>query len=227
MNHICGTLLINLRFSKHCTQQIKSCPFNPPYGHNPALHVDPNCYCPVLCSHLQSCQPCMVMPIRPPEVQGPSGTLSRSTPVSIPVSVSVPTLNHLMRVPGPSWIEPLFLGIPRSASANSLHSMNDSPRHRSSKSKTQFYQQDIRPTRRPPMYDKRMYPIMPTKSNCDCLFQQRNINPLDYTLFILRKTEICQLIAILSTSNNTKVVTNLLLLQILLCEVLANNFRYY
>ncbi|KAK8799299.1 hypothetical protein WA171_006045, partial [Blastocystis sp. BT1] len=142
-NHICGTLLINLRFSKRCTQQSQSCPFNPQYGHTSALHVDPNCYCPVLCSQLRSCQPCTLIPIRPPQVQGLPGPLSRPSPVPIPVSV--PALNHLMRAPG----------IHRSASANSVHSMGDSPRHRSSKSKSQFYQQDIRPNRRPPMYDKR------------------------------------------------------------------------
>lgn len=149
-NRVCGTLLINLRFSKRCTAESHSSLFNPCRCHSSALRVDPNFYCPVLCAHLRPCQPCTSIPLTPPQVQGPHISVPRSVPVPVPV------LNHLIRAPG---------GIHRSASSNSVHSMGDSPRHPAPKSKTQFYQQDIRPNRRPPMYDKRMYPIMPTKSN--------------------------------------------------------------
>ena len=42
-------------------------------------------------------------------------------------------------------------------------------------------------------------------------------------LFLLSKTEVSKLVAVLSTSNHTEVITNLLLLEVLLGEVLQIN----
>ena len=42
-------------------------------------------------------------------------------------------------------------------------------------------------------------------------------------LFLLSKTEVGKLVAVLSTSNHTEVITNLLLLEVLLGEVLQIN----
>lgn len=93
-NRVCGTLLINLRFSKRCTAESHSSLFNPCRCHSSALRVDPNFYCPVLCAHLRPCQPCTSIPLTPPQVQGPHISVPRSVPVPVPV------LNHLIRAPG-------------------------------------------------------------------------------------------------------------------------------
>ena len=57
-----------------------------------------------------------------------------------------------------------------------------------------------------------------------CLFTNTRVIILNNVhLFLLSKAEVGELVAVLSTSNHTEVITNLLLLEVLLGEVLQIN----
>lgn len=109
------------------------------------IPTDPNCYCPVL--------------------RG----LHHHT-----VSSHVPPLVHNLRGLPSSGTSPFavnsrscFLCDSCVGGLNRTASLNPS---RSLQSKSSFYQQDSSYVYRPPVYDKRMYPMIPN-NNCSCLSQ--------------------------------------------------------
>ena len=108
------------------------------------IPTDPNCYCPVL-----------------------RGLHHHSA------SSHVPPLVHNLRGLPSSGMSPFavnsrnrFLHRSHVGGLNRTASINPS---RSLQSKSSFYQQDSSYVYRPPVYDKRMYPMIP--NNCSCLLQ--------------------------------------------------------